>query len=243
MPDIITIIMPYYNNPSMLARHYIEWAAWPEDLRNHFRFIIVDDCSQMPNRAVGVPRPREIAGLISIYWITKDKPWNQHGARNVGAHEALDGWLLLTDMDHMLVQIEAMKLVALRKVERFVYTFARIEANTGLETRNSRGDLKPHPNSFFMTRERYWQIGGYDEDYCGIYGTDSLFRSRCAPMGKLPVYLVRYWRELVADASTNGLPRKEGRDPRAREKVLAHKRAVGREGKIATFLLPWERVV
>src|SRR3546814_6967601 len=56
------------------------------------------------------------------------------------------------------------------------YMLHRVEADTGLPTVNSNGQPKPHPNSFVMTRDMYWRLGGYDEWFTGIYGTDSIDR-------------------------------------------------------------------
>src|SRR3546814_20901237 len=83
--------------------------------------------------------------------------------------------------------------------------------------------------SFVMTRDMYWRLGGYDEWFTGIYGTDSMWRARLygvAKQGFLKhVALTRYWRDLVPDASTATLPRQEGGVPREEEdNTLAEKR-------------------
>lgn len=239
----LVIVMPYYENPGMLSYHYYEWACWLPSLGNHFQFIIVDDGS--PEHPAGnVPRPDDLN--IQIYRVLEDRPWHQHGARNLGAYVAPDDcWMLLTDMDHMLVSYSALALLAILETldQRKAYMLSRIEADTLLPTLGKDGKPKPHPNSFVMTRDLYWRIGGYDEDFCGIYGTDALFRSRL-PLGPtLDIPLIRYWRDLVPDASTNGLPRKEGRDPRAKEKVMRAKQREGRQGQITVLNFPWERVV
>ena len=115
-----------------------------------------------------------------------------------------------------------------------------------MRQKRSRVTTKPHPNSFVVTRDLYWQIGGYDEDYCGLYGTDRLFRERAFSIGHrghLSIPLVRYWRDLVPDASTRTLPRKEGRDPGAKARVLAEKAARGDAERVRVLDFPWERVL
>lgn len=222
---MISLIMPYFENPEMLRIQYRNFVNWPSRARSLIKIIIVDDGSPN-NPAERVPRPYGLPDL-EIYRVLEDIPWHQHGARNAGAYEAKSKWLLLTDMDHMLEAGPAMALVRLAENFRLdpntAYMLDRLEANTRERTKAPNGQPKPHPNSFVMSRELYWKIGGYDERATGIYGTDALFRKRAFSIGKegkLEIHLLRFWRELVADASTEGLPRKEGRDNAARARIL-----------------------
>ncbi len=243
----LTLIMPFYLNATMLELQMAAWAAWPTKMKRRLRIILIDDGSPAP--AAGVPRPEGLPDL-RIYRVAEDRPWHQHAARNLGAHEAPEGWMLLTDMDHMLTEEAARALFKQIDKGRLdpctIYMLDRIEADTGEVTRGPTGQPKPHPNSFLVTRETYWRIGGYDEDLTGIYGTDSAFRNRAftrATRGHLAVPLTRYWRDLVPDASTTTLPRKEGRDPNAVKRVMAEKAARGEAGLIKTLAFPWERVL
>jgi len=242
----LTIVMPFYLNKGMLSLQYANWAAWPEEIKDRVSIILVDDGSP-EGHAVDVPRPEGLPP-VSIYRVTEDRPWHQHGARNLGAHVAGDGWLLLTDMDHVLAEKDAgtlLKLIRKGKLDpEACYMLARIEADTGLPTMQN-GYLKPHPNSFVVTRETYWRIGGYDEEFCGTYGTDSLFKSRAYSVACHEhldkVALTRYWRELVPDASTTTLPRKEGRWLGARKEVLIGKIARGEANVVKVLQFPWEQ--
>lgn len=246
---MLTLVLPYFENPSMLALQFEGWRQWPAKLRRRLRVVLVDDGSERAP-AASVARPEGLPAL-EIYRVTENRPWHQHGARNLGAHVAPEGWLLLTDMDHVLsAESGAMLLKAMDKGRLdpgTCYMLDRIEADTGLPTRNAAGAPKPHPNSFVMTRETYWRIGGYDEFWCRRYGTDAFFRRRAferAGKGHLNIPLTRYWRDLVPDASTNGLPRKEGRDPNAAEQVAEAKRARGvAQDYVLTLDFPWERVL
>lgn len=245
MPDL-TLIMPTYMNSGMIALQYRGWKAWPAKLKGRFEVILVDDGS--PDPAANVPRPYGLPAL-RIYRVLEDRPWHQHGAKNLGAREAVPGWLLLTDMDHVLEPASAALLFKAmdkgRLDEAAVYTLDRIEADTRLPTLDRNRNPKPHPNSFVMTRETYWRIGGYDEEYTG-YGTDSLYRERAfriARKGHLEVSLVRYWRDLVPDASTNGLGRKQSEHSCDKEGITRKKLAEGRANSILTLDFPWERVL
>jgi hypothetical protein len=243
---MLTIAMPYYENAGMLRLHYQNWLEWPGKYRKALRVIIVDDGSP-ESPAANVPRPYGLPE-IEIYRVLEDRPWHQHAARNLAADQAPEGWMLLTDMDHMLSVESAgalLKAIGKGKLdEGAVYMLDRVEANTGEPTLGRTGEPKPHPNSFLLTREMFWRIGGYDEDYCGVYGTDRLFRERAFTIGRqdhLAIPLTRYWRDLVPDASTTTLPRKEGREAGAKERIRREKEASGRG--IVTLNFPWERVV
>lgn len=244
----LSLVMPFYDNAEMLALQYREWAGWNEELKSRWRIILVDDGSPVP--AVDVPRPDGLPEL-SIYRVLEDRPWHQHAARNLGAHVAPPGWMLMTDMDHVLLESQAVRLVKMvdagELVDGAAYTLTRREADSGELTLGRDLRPKPHPNSYVFTRETYWRIGGYDEDYCGVYGTDGLFRSRMRERAHVlhlkNVALLRYWRDLVPDASTRTLERKEGREPGAKKRVQEAKRIAGRAGRIVTLNFPWERAL
>lgn len=243
---MITLVMPFYMNSEMLALHYATWAEWPTKAKRAISIVLVDDGS--PEPAIDVPRPAGLPNL-RIYRVKEDRPWHQHAARNLGAHVAKGPWLLLTDMDHVLEADAARGLV--KRVGALdpwtAYFLHRIEANNRMPTIGKDGQAKPHPNSFVMARELYWRAGGYDEDYCGIYGTDGLFKARLftiADRGFLKhVPLVRYWRDILPDASTTTLQRKEGREAGAKERVRREKEARGEADKVTVLNFEWERVL
>lgn len=240
----LSIIYPYYDNPGMLALQYGVWATYPEDLKPKCEVILVDDGS--PNSpAIDVTRPEGLPRL-RIYRVKMDTPWHQHGARNLGAKEADGQWLFMSDMDHVLPPSSLRKLFECVNGGK-IYTFARLDSWTMQPTLREGGGLRLHPNTFAMTRELYWQIGGYDEDYCGLYGTDALFRERAYKVAQerwlSDVPVLRYTRDIIPDASTRTLKRKEGRDPNAKEKIAAQKFAEGRANEVKVLAFPWERVL
>jgi hypothetical protein len=244
---MLTLVMAYYENAGMLGLHYRNWLTWPCKLREHLAVIIVDDGSPTAP-AANVPRPYGLPAL-HIYRVTEDRPWFQNGARNIGAHEATSPWLLLTDMDHILTADNAAALLKhLGKMDpETAYFLHRVEADTGMPTLDRNGKPKPHPNSFVMTREMYWRVGGYDEWFTGIYGTDSMWRDRLYKVAKRGflenVALTRYWRDLVPDASTTTLPRKEGRVPGDKLAISLAKKAAGKENEILALSAPYDIVL
>lgn len=202
---MITIVLPYYINPGMLARHYAELRALPAELRAQLQLIVVDDGSP---RDPAAPPAAELGLPLQIYRMRRDVRWNQDACRNVGAHHATTRWLLLTDVDHLIPQKTLAALVAGAFDQAVVYRFARL----------SEPDLKPykpHPNSWFLTRKLYERIGGYDERFAGYYGTDADFRDRAAAVARieqLALPIVRVPREVTPDASTTTFGRKEPQD-------------------------------
>lgn len=242
---MLSMVFPYYRNPSMLALQYAEMTRWSEKAKAQIEVVIVDDGS--PEPAVDVERPDGLPAL-RIYRVLEDKPWWQHGCRNIGAHEAAAPWLLLTDIDHILTASAADALLKrLPKMDgNTAYMLHRVEADTGLPTVNDKGQLKPHPNSFVMSRNLYWRVRGYDEEFEG-YGTDGQFKQRLysiAQKGFLKkVPLVRYWRDIVPDANTSTLGRKVPEYRCDTKAVLARKAAEGRLDEVKTFSLPWERAL
>lgn len=239
----ISLVMPYYDNPGMLAIHYEAWSKLPQEIKDRIDIVLVDDGS--PGVAAAeVPRPEGLPQL-TIFRVLVDKPWHQHAARNIGAHHAKGPWLVLTDIDH-LVPMETWEALFKIKNGSKAYTFTRLDAPYMVPKYHPQtGEPHPHPNSFAMTKALYWLVGGYDEDFCGVYGTDGLFRNRLwavAPQSHLSATLIRYSREVQGDAATQTLPRKEGRPPNAKKDIMALKKSRGTLGKVSTLTMPYLKV-
>lgn len=230
-PRLVTLIMPYYDNPETLASHMARWLFWPDWARNWLEAIIVDDGS--PNYpAATVIKGVKRAFPVDLYRIDEDVRWNWIAARNLAFSQArANAWCIATDMDHILPLETAEGLVFGKHDPETIYRFSR-QDRTG-ET------IHPHPNSWFMTREMFWRIGGYDEALSGYYGTDREFRQRAAstaPIQILPDRLVR--EEFVRDASTSAYLRKQPVDLKVQEIISA--REDGWKPKTLSF--PWHKV-
>jgi len=204
----VTFVIPYYESPQFLLEQIGVWAQYPAGLRPFLRAIVVDDGSPSP---AWVPPIQPFP--IRLFRIGVDVPWNWLAARNIGAHHADEGWLLLTDMDHVVPNETVQSLVCGAHDPGVVYVFSRRE-HTGQE-------VPPHSASFLMTRKMFWSIGGYDETLSGHYGTDGEFRRRVAakaPMQVLTDVLIRH--EYVSDASTSRYRRKLPEDAAAVQQMV-----------------------
>ena len=219
--SLISLIIPYFNQPLMLARHLDEWAKYAPGVRDAFRFVIVDDGSPDP---IPADTRQQIAHAadIALYRIDDDIPWNRGGARNLAARECLTPWLLMLDIDHVLTADNAARLVAhlpLRNGDVW-YRFPRERIGRADETRRKdkipddceRGPVKPHIDSYLVSRAAYWQAGGYNESFSGCLGGGTIFLDHMLEEFGEPqllddVTLQVHTRHSVPDANTPGLSR------------------------------------
>lgn len=203
----LTLILPYYRNPGMLAEQQRTWRAYPDDLKAHFHVIVVDDGS--PKFAAR--RYVEATGIASfrLYRCEVDVRWNWLFCRNLGVDQATTTWVLLTDIDHLLPADTLERLLTIELDPKRVYRLSRVDAP-------DLTPYKPHPNTWLMTRQMFDAIGGYDERFSGYYGTDGEFRDRvqstASRVEMLSHPLIRVPREVIEDASTTTYGRKEDQD-------------------------------
>lgn len=159
---MITIFHIFYNQHEMLKMHFMAWGRHPTD---KFKYAIIDDCS--PKR-ISEKCPVD---NLSIYRVNRDIPWNIPGARNLGFHAASTEWVLGADIDHVITPEAANKILSLDfSNPNVAYTFRRI-SDEGYEG-------CPATMNILMNRERFFEIGGYDEDFSGNYGCGDTFFHR-----------------------------------------------------------------
>jgi hypothetical protein len=177
---------------------------------------VVDDCS--PEDLAPTPASVTVDGLASfrIYRLLEKKRWNWPACRNLGALLTTTDWMLLTDIDHVLPEDTLRRLLCGKLHESQAYRFARVTATTTWPYRvSAQPAYKPHNDTWLLTRQMFYFddgftfVGGYDERLSGCYGSSGEFRDRvlAASVKREPVYLpevmVRYPREVIADASTD----------------------------------------
>lgn len=226
----LTLVYPYYDNGRFLAEQLEGWSTLPTDLRARLSAVIVDDGSpEIP--AARVLEHRSLPFSIRLFRIDVDVRWNWLAARNIGLHYAAPGWVLVTDMDHVVPETTLRSVIYGAHDPDVIYAFARVE-HTG-------APANPHSASFLLTKAMFWTVGGYDEALSGHYGTDGDWRRRCAAVAPLHVLtdaLVRH--EFVHDSSTTRYLRKQPEDAGVRQLIAAR----GKRWTPKTLSFPYHEV-
>jgi hypothetical protein len=243
-----TLIIPYYENPQMFSRQWGHLIAFRAAVRQKLHVIFCDDGS--PDR----PLESELEALskdqfasLQIFRVDVDVRWNWIACRNIGVHHAKTSWVLMTDIDHLLPEATARRIIEGKLRDDTVYRFARVDAPDMTPTIGKHGEHKPHPNTWLMTKPMFDKVGGYDERFSGFYGTDGEFRDRVrGAAGKdkivvLPEPMIRVPREVVADAATTRYDRKTQMDHDGVTRIRAK---IARErGRPHRLTFPYHRVV
>lgn len=217
----LSIAFPYYDNPEMLNFQISYLESFPRDIQEHIEVVLVDDGSPI-NPALESLHRRQLQNL-RLFRIEVDKPWNQDAARNIAAFEAKGEYLLLTDIDHVVPLATVQALLDVDDLDS-VFTLSR-------KAHFSDKVIPPHVNSYFLSRKKYWSIGGYDEDFWGTYGSDKLFRKKVMRAGGVTLLdharLELVTRGSISDAKNTALPRSPSLTRRVRSIVLRGLKKVG----------------
>ena len=206
---MITWVIPYYRAQTMLHRQIAHLADYSDKVISAIQWIYVDDGSPELERPDDILRsaPGRIRGQVRLLRILDDIPWNQHGARNLGAMEAKTDWLLMTDMDRAFTGYEMQQLLETKLMKEHHYKPVGIRLCEDFPRAEARLPI----NQFLVHRESYWSIGGYDEDYCGSYGGDRQFLDALEKVAPLEVMkdvrMFRYCQAALPGSETSTLPR------------------------------------
>ncbi|WP_434778804.1 glycosyltransferase family A protein [Neisseria sp. Ec49-e6-T10] len=165
------------NDISSVINLLKRYECYPTEIISRVQFIIVDD---------GSPIEYEIPEFrLNLIWlkIMKDIPWNQGGARNLGVTFAKSDTLFMADSDHEVPEQSMRKLIKLGYCGRRLYKMKRKNQQTG--------ELYAgHSNLFVMSRGRFFECFGYDEEFSGAYGAEDFrFVKYQKAMGSRQMYL------------------------------------------------------
>jgi len=251
---MITLIIPYYRAPAMLREQLIRTAHYPSDLK----VLVVDDGS--PEEALDVfndmdqhVKNRHIKKGTRLFRHLADIPWNREQARNLGAYMADTEWIIQVDIDHVLPWECAIQLR--QDLGEITdpgdwYHFHRKRIGRADFTRQKdqlppdapEGWIKPHVDSFLITRDRFLK-SPYDERYVGMLGGGTPFTARqnreYGQRKLLPdgIWLEVHTTDSVKDASITTLSRDKSSYSELRT-------LIGANDKPQAILTksPWEQV-
>lgn len=225
----LTLVMAFFQNAGMLAEHFKVWAEYPADLKPYLRVIVVDDATPKAIR----PMPSSLADVglasVSLYRIVTKARWNWLACRNLAMAQSRTEWALMTDIDHVLPAETLRRIVTGDLVAEHVYRLSRVDAPRPWPYALS--DCTPykyHPDTWLLTRQMFDRAGGYDERFSGCYGTSGEWRDRVMATAKAEVRLtdvmIRYPREIIADASTHPSVYTRKGDPKNDAEFAARRR-------------------
>ena len=163
---MISFITHVRNQPEIVAEHLRIWDSLAEDIVKHWELVLVDDCSDEP---LNIDRP-----YLTIVRSLDPMQWN-YGVKNLGALKAANDWLLLTNADHVITEKSANQILNLNLNKETVHKFRRFNP----EFTDGRYNDRPHIGTLLINREDLFDVGGYDEDFCGEYGHDDTFLWDC----------------------------------------------------------------
>ena len=154
----IRINYTYYNSPEVF-QEIIDWYN-EADPYHSFDYTVIDDGSQSkPITDMNVP------SRWRILRIEDDLGWNNEGARNCLMRDTSNQWNLLLDSDWIITSqcLNAIRFQIARGLNhRVVYLPGNFGSNT-------------IRNSFLVTKDTFWNIGGYDQAFIGYHGVDYSF--------------------------------------------------------------------
>lgn len=137
-----------------------EYARYPADVLDRTQFVVVDD---------GSPISYAIPALdLNLTWlkVNQDIRWNQAGARNLAMLYARSNNVIISDVDYSFPPHTLRWLIGRNAHHRRFYRFFRKRADGSLR----RG----HPNIFYLSRARFFQLFGTDEEFAGGYGAEDV---------------------------------------------------------------------
>jgi len=194
-----TVGFTYYNEPQLLKNQLEFWLRYPPEVE----IILVDDGSQK-YPAYDILKDLDIPNF-QLWQVDEDLGFNGHGCRNLITKLASTDFVLYLDIDCLMSpdSIGFLKTIKFRKDR--LYRFAM------MNTANKKYYRYPgHQNVFLVSKEKYWEAGGYDESFTGYHKGDREFHKRLESVtisSKLSTILginvVRGGRKAVVDKSVD----------------------------------------
>jgi len=152
----LAVIVPFYKNiVSSIEQCFVdEFSLMSKDTLNSIQLIFVDDCSVVPLEI----EYRNSNLSLSCYRIDTDIEWNVGGAKNLGAHVSHCEKLLFMDADHSIAEEKIKYLIDYNIKDNEHIIFMRGKVGS--------------PGIFCTSRKRFSDLGGFDEQFSGFYGSE-----------------------------------------------------------------------
>lgn len=153
---MLTIILTYFEDKQPLEM-WLDTAREVESLADDIRFIVIDDAShEMPAYAYMVG---DIPNNISLYHVKEDCGYNMYACRNFAMTQTTTQWNAMINIGMLAT---AKDLVSIRDMiadgtlnDTIIYGF---------------GDCIIDKNNYIITKENFWDAGGYDLEWTGRPG-------------------------------------------------------------------------
>lgn len=208
----LTIVYSWYNPTDFQIKKHFEYYSKYSDIeRRKLHFIFVDDCSEtFPEINPSFPVNLTLAKIIT------DVGYNNGGAKNLGLSLSKTEWTLHADRDHLITPKVMSELLNFNPKANYVYFFKRMS-----EQIDGKVIAKiPHCNSCLIETKKFFDLGGFDEDFSGAYGhEDWLFNELMLKKGMKQELLDFELFEMRAFQTAD-----LNRDKTRNDKLLAQKR-------------------
>ena len=195
-PIELSYVIPCYieeGNQHSLDQLLRVYASYSPELVDRLQFVLVDDHSPYPVRVAD-----DLDLNIKVLRINEDIRWNQAGARNLGVVYAPSDKVIVTDLDHVFAEETLQHIVDLPRLGKVMYKPFRYAADGN--------ELSPHPNTFILSRGRFFENFGYDEEFAGEYGyEDGMYWRWQRYNGTRFRYMSKRYPIHVRDGDENGV--------------------------------------
>jgi hypothetical protein len=162
-----TLGYTYYDEPELLREQLELWKRYPHQIQ----IILVDDGSQK-YPAYDIVKDFEYPDF-QLWQVDEDLGFNSHGCRNLIAEVADCEMILFSDIDcHFSPETFAyLKRISFNPEKKYNFSFY---SSASFKYTPWPG----HPNVFMVSKDKFWEAGGYDESFTGWHTGDREFVER-----------------------------------------------------------------